>query len=511
MGIELQSAPQGHQRVSGAHGQANKPEDASQSDDTLGFAALRGLMACQASDGASTLDANATALPPAESDGALVPPDSNALLVLVPTAKVALLAQPSLPVPQSAAVDSLQLFGKGSNRTGHLVAEPDVSQTQLSNQVTTLRALQSGTDQTVGVFNGSSEPDTGPSAGHLGVDMSLPGGETDSASVPELSLQAQTLANSPLPMSVVQVGSQVPQTPLIQADQAPTNMPNLAADHSKAFPLAKSDRVAAEATNRGSVLSMAQTAAQTGSQTFVPMPSEQPSQTVVPRAGGIWTSQQSTAAGPVRQDLGDPAAAASGSPGFDSSTSAISTLLFNPQELGIRQSERPAKHLSSRFGWGGDGAYGQPMATNSPADALFQVAPAAATAASTVVAETVSYWASQGVQNASLQLDGFGDEPVEVRISVSGDMAQVDFKTNQPELRQAIEGAAAQLKDMLSSQGMQLAGLSIGTSGRGGAQDKNPRPSSDIRKVSLVKSEAVEAPRTRGANPSVGQSLDLFV
>jgi flagellar hook-length control protein FliK len=90
-------------------------------------------------------------------------------------------------------------------------------------------------------------------------------------------------------------------------------------------------------------------------------------------------------------------------------------------------------------------------------------------------------------------------------------MAQVDFRTNQPEVRQAIEGAASQLKDMLSSQGMQLAGLSIGTSGRGGSQDKNPKAPSDARKVTLVKQEAVETARARPANPSVGQSLDLFV
>jgi flagellar hook-length control protein FliK len=167
--------------------------------------------------------------------------------------------------------------------------------------------------------------------------------------------------------------------------------------------------------------------------------------------------------------------------------------------------------LSNRYGSGGDGVYGQPVATINTADTLFQVIPTSAAAASTVVAETVSYWASQGVQNASLQLDGFGDQPVEVRISVNGDTAQVDFRTNQPELRQAIEGAASQLKDMLSSQGMQLAGMSIGTSGRGDAQGKGNRPPSEIKKVALVKSEATATTRSRSVNSAVGQSLDLFV
>jgi hypothetical protein len=63
----------------------------------------------------------------------------------------------------------------------------------------------------------------------------------------------------------------------------------------------------------------------------------------------------------------------------------------------------------------------------------------------------------------------------------------------------------------LSGQGMQLTGMSIGTSARGAPQDKYPRHLSDVRKVSLVKSDIVEAARVRGVNPSVGQSLDLFV
>lgn len=125
----------------------------------------------------------------------------------------------------------------------------------------------------------------------------------------------------------------------------------------------------------------------------------------------------------------------------------------------------------------------------------------------------MSQWASQGVQSASLQLDGLGDQPVEVRISVNGEMAQVDFKTNQPEIRQVIEGAASQLKELLSSQGLQLAGMSIGTSARGGEQfkEKDTKPATDARKVTQVKSDIVETGRVRMANPSVGQSLDLFV
>jgi flagellar hook-length control protein FliK len=246
-------------------------------------------------------------------------------------------------------------------------------------------------------------------------------------------------------------------------------------------------------------------------QTSFPTLAEPQGPTAVLKPAWVLNLQQVALAGQAHQDANDLATGMSGRVGFGTTALPVPAFVLTPQDAGIRLSDRPAKHLSNRFGSGSDGVYGQPITTTNPADVLFQVPSTSAAAACTVVAETVSYWASQGVQNASLQLDGFGDEPVEVRISVNGDMAQVDFRTNQPEVRLAIEGAASQLKDMLSSQGMQLTGLSIGTSGRGGSQDKNPRAPSDARKLTLVKPEAVEAARVRPTNPSVGQSLDLFV
>jgi flagellar hook-length control protein FliK len=289
----------------------------------------------------------------------------------------------------------------------------------------------------------------------------------------------------------------------LPTEQATAKAPRSAADQSKSWTNAKQVM--------DSLAPNGQTSTPMTAQTFIPTLAEPQSPTVGLKPVGSWNSQQGALAGQARQDSNDLATGMSGAVGFGTSALPVPAFVLTSQDAGIRLSDRPAKHLSGRFGLVGDGVYGQPMATTNPADVLFQVPSASAAAASTVIAETVSYWASQGVQSASLQLDGFGDEPVEVRISVNGDMAQVDFRTNQPEVRQAIEGAASQLKDMLSSQGMQLAGLSIGTSGRGGSQDKNPKASSDNLKVTLVKPEAVETARVRPANPSVGQSLDLFV
>ncbi|APW48185.1 hypothetical protein RA876_03770 [Rhodoferax antarcticus] len=139
------------------------------------------------------------------------------------------------------------------------------------------------------------------------------------------------------------------------------------------------------------------------------------------------------------------------------------------------------------------------------------MAAASAVVAEGAVAETVSYWATNGVQSAELTLDGLGDEPVEVRISVDGDEAQIDFRSNMPEVRQVLESASAQLKAMLSSEGLQLTGMSVGTSGRGGAQDNGRQPRPGARQTTLVSVEPARASSTRVANAAVGQALDLYV
>jgi flagellar hook-length control protein FliK len=129
----------------------------------------------------------------------------------------------------------------------------------------------------------------------------------------------------------------------------------------------------------------------------------------------------------------------------------------------------------------------------------------------TMLADTVSYWVSQGVQNAELTLDGLGGEPIEVSIQLANGEALIGFRSDLAETRQLIEGAMTQLKDLLANQGLLLAGVSVGTSSR---QDGSPgetprRPGGRLRGVSLAETAMVQpAPRALG---SVGQRLDLFV
>jgi flagellar hook-length control protein FliK len=196
-----------------------------------------------------------------------------------------------------------------------------------------------------------------------------------------------------------------------------------------------------------------------------------------------------------------------------SPTVVSTTALGSAADLLVQSQERPGvKRVSGQSGGGFEGAFGGMSGMASVrTDADYEVKAASAAVPDTSIAETVSYWVTHGVQSAELKLDGFGDKPVEVNIVLNGDQAQIDFRTDQADVRQVLEGATAHLKEMLSTEGLQLTGVSVGTSGGSGAQgeDRQPKPGA---KSAIWKVNAPELPAVgRSANPSVGRTLDLFV
>jgi len=128
------------------------------------------------------------------------------------------------------------------------------------------------------------------------------------------------------------------------------------------------------------------------------------------------------------------------------------------------------------------------------------------------VADTVSYWVTHGVQNAELKLDGFDGAPIAVSISLKGDEAQINFRTDQPEVQKILEGAVAHLKELLSSEGLVLTGVSVGGSGQqgAGAQEQRNRPD-DVRQASIVMSNERQTESQVRVNKPVGRALDLYV
>lgn len=154
-----------------------------------------------------------------------------------------------------------------------------------------------------------------------------------------------------------------------------------------------------------------------------------------------------------------------------------------------------------------------------PSPAILTGAPATGTlTASAVVppsdvyvAEQVKYWISNDVKNAEMTLDGIGNSPVEVSISMQGNEAQVAFRTDELRAREVLEDASAHLKEMLHSEGLVLSGVSVGTSGAGnsGAQERKPQPGVRQTSVTLVQTAPLNSatPSGRGS----GRALDLFV
>jgi len=193
-------------------------------------------------------------------------------------------------------------------------------------------------------------------------------------------------------------------------------------------------------------------------------------------------------------------------------TDRVASTLLSVDVSALSSAERrDGKTSTGPVRTGLEGAAGGAVADRLGISPTYEIAAASAVVPDTPVAETVSYWATQGVQNAELTLDGLGNEPVEVRISIDGDQTQVDFRSNQPDVRQALESASAQLKSMLSGEGLQLTGMSVGTSGQGNTPSEGRQPRPSPRQATVVAMEPVQTATTRPGNPSVGRALDLYV
>jgi hypothetical protein len=81
-------------------------------------------------------------------------------------------------------------------------------------------------------------------------------------------------------------------------------------------------------------------------------------------------------------------------------------------------------------------------------------------------AEKSSYWLSNTMQNVALTLDGLGDQSVAVKISLSGIDTRIDIRTDHLALSQLIEDSVQTIKDQLSTEGLSLSELLVGTAGQ---------------------------------------------
>jgi len=135
------------------------------------------------------------------------------------------------------------------------------------------------------------------------------------------------------------------------------------------------------------------------------------------------------------------------------------------------------------------------------------------------VAEDLKFWASRNIQNAEFKLEGWEDASVQVRVSLQGSSANVEFLTDHADSRAMLANSQDELKQLLEQQGLMLSGVSVGgsmsqpsTSERFG--NSGSAPSARVRPAGLASSGA-ELTASLGENiravkPGQG-AVDLYV
>jgi flagellar hook-length control protein FliK len=126
------------------------------------------------------------------------------------------------------------------------------------------------------------------------------------------------------------------------------------------------------------------------------------------------------------------------------------------------------------------------------------------------LSDRVTYLVGNGMNGAKLQVNPPQLGPIELRIAVSGDHAQVWMTTHSAVTRDALESSSPKLREMLGAQG--FGAVSVNISQRS-FQDRSSQAQPYQRTASVERSGA--APLAAGANPGTGLrapsgSLDAY-
>lgn len=125
------------------------------------------------------------------------------------------------------------------------------------------------------------------------------------------------------------------------------------------------------------------------------------------------------------------------------------------------------------------------------------------------VADQVTYWMGENLKNAEVTID-YAGQPVEVRVSLTGNEAHVAFRSDQAQTRELLDAKMDQLRELLQDQGLVLSGTSVdaGTSGQSGDAGGGSNPDG-TRAVSGQ--PAGEAPQPIERRILTSSSVDLYV
>ena len=131
------------------------------------------------------------------------------------------------------------------------------------------------------------------------------------------------------------------------------------------------------------------------------------------------------------------------------------------------------------------------------------------------LAEQVDTWVAQNLQVAEIRLQEPNSNPVLVRIEMTGQQANVIFRTDVPACREALASQLDQLSDLLSAQGLQLGGASVGGSGADTSSRREAVPLGWSGWPALSRSapeaDAMTQSPVGHARGGGGRALDVFV
>lgn len=132
------------------------------------------------------------------------------------------------------------------------------------------------------------------------------------------------------------------------------------------------------------------------------------------------------------------------------------------------------------------------------------------------VADQVSQWVGKTIHNAELTV-GRESQAVQVTVTLSGQEAQVRFRTDEGQTRALLDAHLSELQEMLRNQGLELSGAWVGTSSQQ-QSGRDPVPSQGT--MALRSSPRLETATVPAATPTAvrasrqsagGGGLDVFV
>ncbi|MBN9329880.1 flagellar hook-length control protein FliK [Comamonas sp.] len=127
--------------------------------------------------------------------------------------------------------------------------------------------------------------------------------------------------------------------------------------------------------------------------------------------------------------------------------------------------------------------------------------------------EQVAFWVHQKSQRAEFTLDRDG-QPVQVQLSLTGDVAKVTFLTDHAAARQALDAGIDDLRQRLHEQGLALADVNVGVAGGQGGSTPGQGSAHHPRHDAAAGTARVEAAEpVTGAGPRATglRALDVFV